>query len=1072
MRIGNPSGVGQILIDASAPFNSQGSPGLAFNGDTSTGMYQIAGGTIGFAASGTLRFTINPSGLLQVPSGYDTLVVVDEAITNKKYVDDAIVAATPSTINDLPQFNVTLPLDDNDFLVSDTNQMVDKTPTEVRTILGLVSGGSADIWVEKVGDAMDPAASLTFSGGGEVLGLPAIPTTAGSAASKAYVDALFSGLDPKEAVLVSTEDYLDNLGNGTWTALGGGVGKTLTAGAAGTTTFDGQALIDGNRVLVKDEVSSGGSTNLDEVDNGIYIVSNAAVGLQTVLTRSTDFDGDPAGEVSSGNFVFIQEGTSFGKTGWLTAGSGTITVDTDPIVWIQVSGAAQITDGAGLLFTGNVLDVRDGPGIGIVSDFVAVDFFDTATGAIILTTDGTSREFTNNGAGVHLLLDGSTLTQGAPGLKVSSNGITGTEINASAAGLGLGGGGGSPLSVNVDNPSGVVITGDAVGLANVPNSSLTNSTIAFEVFDSFRPVAGGPTGSQGTITTSLGAQFTMTAGSGIELSVVGSDLNVTANISSVHGRFGAIVGANGDYSASQINYSDVAVFFPILGQNASDVQDAIDTLVSVLSTTTVDQLVDADADTRVTVENSADEDTVRIDLGPSPTGYATTKTNALVLSNAGLSVDLSDTATGLDQAGAPISVVAGNGAVTNGNGGDITLTPGLGAGSGATGDLRLTRGQVLTLDGTAAVPTYSFISDTDSGLYRQPGGTIAVAKDSLDMITLVGTGIRLDAQPGSVAVGGTIWLASGNGDTTFAGGDINLDSGFSGSGSTVAGNISLFAGNIPPTTTQAALAQIGGNLTLRAGVIRSTNAGSTPGQTIVLGGDNILAGPAGPVDIRGGVALVGNGGDVLLRGGRGSSGPNDGSITISTTDTDGRRTELRFLEDAANGTKYVGFKAPADMDAASTGDGNTTVWTLPEGDGAATEVLTTDGAGNLSWSAGGGGGTPGGADTHIQFNDVGVFGGEADLTWNKTTDTMSVGASSGGTITTSTINGNLTIQGNGTGLVVLGTPVQLDSHVVASLPAVSPAGQMIYVSDESGGAIPAFSDGTNWRRTTDRAIVS
>jgi hypothetical protein len=31
---------------------------------------------------------------------------------------------------------------------------------------------------------------------------------------------------------------------------------------------------------------------------------------------------------------------------------------------------------------------------------------------------------------------------------------------------------------------------------------------------------------------------------------------------------------------------------------------------------------------------------------------------------------------------------------------------------------------------------------------------------------------------------------------------------------------------------------------------------------------------------------------------------------------------------------------------------------------------------------------------------------------------------------------------------------------------------MIYVSDETGGAVMAFSDGTNWRRITDRATVS
>lgn len=49
---------------------------------------------------------------------------------------------------------------------------------------------------------------------------------------------------------------------------------------------------------------------------------------------------------------------------------------------------------------------------------------------------------------------------------------------------------------------------------------------------------------------------------------------------------------------------------------------------------------------------------------------------------------------------------------------------------------------------------------------------------------------------------------------------------------------------------------------------------------------------------------------------------------------------------------------------------------------------------------------------------------------------------------------------------------QLRSYTVAGLPSAATAGQMIYVSNESGGAVPAFSDGTNWRRVTDRAIVS
>jgi hypothetical protein len=55
--------------------------------------------------------------------------------------------------------------------------------------------------------------------------------------------------------------------------------------------------------------------------------------------------------------------------------------------------------------------------------------------------------------------------------------------------------------------------------------------------------------------------------------------------------------------------------------------------------------------------------------------------------------------------------------------------------------------------------------------------------------------------------------------------------------------------------------------------------------------------------------------------------------------------------------------------------------------------LQTDGAGNLTWAAGGGGGgngSPGGANTQIQFNDAGVFGGDAGFTFNKITNTLDV----------------------------------------------------------------------------------
>lgn len=51
--------------------------------------------------------------------------------------------------------------------------------------------------------------------------------------------------------------------------------------------------------------------------------------------------------------------------------------------------------------------------------------------------------------------------------------------------------------------------------------------------------------------------------------------------------------------------------------------------------------------------------------------------------------------------------------------------------------------------------------------------------------------------------------------------------------------------------------------------------------------------------------------------------------------------------------------------------------------------------------------------------------------------------------------------------------VGLASYTVATVPdATANTARMIFVSDETGGAVPAFSDGTDWRRVTDRVVIS
>lgn len=54
-----------------------------------------------------------------------------------------------------------------------------------------------------------------------------------------------------------------------------------------------------------------------------------------------------------------------------------------------------------------------------------------------------------------------------------------------------------------------------------------------------------------------------------------------------------------------------------------------------------------------------------------------------------------------------------------------------------------------------------------------------------------------------------------------------------------------------------------------------------------------------------------------------------------------------------------------------------------------------------------------------------------------------------------------------------GEPFPLATYAVLTMPpAINFTGCLIYVSNAAGGAIPAFSDGTNWRRVDTRAIVT
>ena len=168
-----------------------------------------------------------------------------------------------------------------------------------------------------------------------------------SLATKEYVDAVKTGLDPKDSAVMATTANL----NYTYSNGSSGVGATLTASGNGAVTIDGIATATANqRVLVKDQT--------DAEENGIYYVSTVSgSGTTLVLTRTTD--ADSADELNGGAHIWIEQGSTNADSGWVCTNDSAITLGTTDIAFAQFSGAGQITAGDALTKSGNTLHWAD-----------------------------------------------------------------------------------------------------------------------------------------------------------------------------------------------------------------------------------------------------------------------------------------------------------------------------------------------------------------------------------------------------------------------------------------------------------------------------------------------------------------------------------------------------------------------------------------------------------------------------------------------------------------------------------------------------------------------------------------